>query len=104
MRRGWGQVRAVFTRNPRLTGSAFRYDELYMLAADVEERTGGDLPAVQFPDFGLRQGDETLRIDHVIGHPGAGRKRDVTLDAIRAGEDGDQLLAFVFSHGSPLNC
>ena len=63
-------------------------DHLDVLAADIEKGRGDDLAAaqLQFPDFGIRDGDELLRLGHVVRHPRTGDQVDVALDAVRTGE------------------
>src|SRR6266568_4385990 len=65
-----------------------RCDDLDMVAAHVEKGRAHDLAVPELPDFGIGHGDEVLRLDHVVGHPRAGHQLDVTLDAIRSGQDG----------------
>src|SRR2546421_9679520 len=69
-------------------GSMSRRDDLDMVAAHVEKGRGHHLAVSELPDLGLRHRDEVLRLDHVIGHARAGHQLDVTLDAVRSGQDG----------------
>src|SRR6266705_5831687 len=73
---------------PLPRGSMSRRNDLDVVAAHVEKGSGHHFAVPELPDFGLGHGDEVLRFDHVVGHPRAGHQLDVTLDAIRSGQDG----------------
>src|SRR5690348_5385918 len=82
-------------------GSMSRRDDLDMVAAHVEKWRGHNLAVPELPDLGLGHGDEVLRLDHVVGHARAGHQLDVTLDAVRSGQDGYSRLVRI-RHGSLL--
>src|SRR5437870_355959 len=69
--------------------SMSRRDDLDMVAAHVEKGRLHDLAVPELPDFGLGHRDEVFRLDHVVGYPRAGHQLDVTLDAVRSGQDGN---------------
>src|SRR6266513_2593630 len=73
---------------PLPPGSMSRRDDLDVVSAHVEKGSGNHFAVRELPDFGLGPGDEVLRLDHVACHPRAGHKLDVTLDAVRSGQDG----------------
>src|SRR6266853_4702347 len=85
---GWSSA-TVFIAMGALPGSMSRRDDLDVVAAHVEKGRGHHLAVPELPDFGLRHRDEVLRLDHVVGHARAGHQLDVTLDAVRSGQDGN---------------
>src|SRR6266581_1500401 len=70
-----------------LPESMSRRHDLDVVPAHVEKGRGHDLAVPELPDFGLGHSDEVLRLDQVVGHPRAGHQLDVTLDAVRSGQD-----------------
>src|SRR5712691_4372796 len=85
---GWSSA-TVFIAMGTPPGSMSRRDDLDMVAAHVEKGHGHELAVPELPDLGLGDRDEVPRLDHVVGHPRPGHQLDVTLDAIRSGQDGD---------------
>src|SRR5713226_3597069 len=61
-------------------------DDLDMVAAHVEEGRAHDLAVPDLPHLRVGHRDKVLRLDHVVGHPGAGHQVDVSLDAIGSGQ------------------
>ena len=60
------------------------HDDLYVIAADVQERRGENLAAADFPDFSIRQRDEALGFDEIIGHAGTGVSQDLHITGLHA--------------------
>src|SRR6267143_1357984 len=85
---GWSSA-TVFIAMGSPPESMSRRDDLDMVAAHVEKGRLHDLAVPELPDFGLGHRDEVLGLDHVVGHARAGHQLDVTLDAVRSGQDGN---------------
>src|SRR5438046_7801721 len=84
---GWRSATVLIAMEPP-PGSVSRRDDLDVVAAHVEKGRGHHLAVPELPDFGLGDGDEVLRFDHVVGHARARHQLDVTLDSVRPGQDG----------------
>src|SRR5438552_4555442 len=94
---GWSSATVFIAMGPP-PGSMSRRDDLDVVTAHVEKGRGHHLAVPELPDFGLGHGDEVLCLDHVVGHARAGHQLDVTLDAVRSGQDGYSRLVRI-RHG-----
>src|SRR5437879_10145463 len=94
---GWSSATVFVAMGPP-PGSMSRRDDLDVVAVHVEKGRGHHLAVSELPDFGLGHGDEVLCLDHVVGHARAGHQLDVTLDAVRSGQDGYSRLVGI-RHG-----